>query len=385
MSGGHMKAANESARAGKSVVAGGAENEEWIGNYKVVGELGSGAMGFAVLAIHPVLDRLVVIKRPHAGLSGDPSVLTRFANEARAANAARHPHVVEVLDYGHQPDGTPYFVMEYLDGQPLSALMAKEGTLPPGRTVEIMCQVAAAVERMHAAGIVHRDLKPENIYLVKGGDGPPGAETVKVIDFGIARLQQLPSGTTRTLAGVLMGTSLYMSPEQVTGSVEIDARSDIYSMGVILFEMIAGRPPFNDVSPTAVMVKHLSAEPPRLRDLVLSVPAAIDAIVHRALAKAPGDRQPSASELRRELEAVRGQLGAGERRRPTLSGVTAAIVAAAATVFTGVAVLPSRAPAGQAISASPASSARPERPRSVDRASSRRLSTPHRAGQPALP
>jgi eukaryotic-like serine/threonine-protein kinase len=216
---------------------------ETIGNYRVVQRLGEGAMGVVCLAQHPIIGRKVAIKLLHPVLSTDPEVVTRFFNEARAIHRIAHENVVEILDFGQTNDGQPYFIMEFLEGEALSNAIAR-GPMDPERVARIAEQMCRALGAAHAKGIVHRDLKPQNVQLVTKADG---SLQVKLLDFGVAKIlaaSEEGAASAKTRAGSLMGTPLYMSPEQCRGAGTVDARADIYALGVMLFEMLAGRPPF---------------------------------------------------------------------------------------------------------------------------------------------
>src|SRR6185436_18397920 len=235
---------------------------------------------------------------------GEASMVQRFLNEARAVNDIRHPRIVEVLDAGRLASGTPYIVMEHLTGESLAARLRQEGRLPLAVAVGIARQIAGALGAAHARGIVHRDLKPENVFLCEGGGGD-GDPTVKVLDFGIAKLRaDLAGGGAETRpTGGLLGTPQYMAPEQWRTGVVADARIDVYALGLIVFEMLSGTPPFMGDSWVDLLHLHISGAPPRLRERGVEVPAALEAVVRRALAKEPGDRLPSMAAFDEALSA----------------------------------------------------------------------------------
>ena len=214
-----------------------------IGNYRVTSLLGEGGMGVVYLAQHPVFGRKVAIKLLHAVLARDPDIVARFFNEARAIHMVAHENIVEILDFGQTADGQPYFIMEFLQGESLTEAIAR-GPMATEQVEAIGVQMCKALGAAHAKGIVHRDLKPHNVQLVIKADG---ALQVKILDFGVAKILSTPDGASsvKTRTGSLMGTPLYMSPEQCKGAGVLDHRTDIYSLGVILFEMLSGRPPFN--------------------------------------------------------------------------------------------------------------------------------------------
>jgi serine/threonine protein kinase len=295
-------------------------NQEMIGNYRVVQQLGEGAMGEVWLAEHPIMGRKVAIKLLHPLLSADPEVATRFFNEARAINLIAHENIVEILDFGQTTGGQPYFIMELLEGEPLSAPIAR-GPMDAAQVVLVADQMCRALGAAHAKGIVHRDLKPENVQLVTKADG---SRQVKILDFGVAKIlasaEGLQSAKTRT--GLLMGTPLYMSPEQCNGAGPIDHRADVYALGVMLFEMLAGRPPFVAEGLGELFALHMFQPAPALADLAPGVPPHVAAAVMKALAKSPDDRFGSMEELRAALVSP-GEL------EPTTPKPVAAVASAA--------------------------------------------------------
>jgi serine/threonine-protein kinase len=259
-----------------------------VGNYRVVAKLGEGAMGEVFLAEHPVIGRKAALKVIHPQHARNPEVVSRFVNEATAINRIGHQHIVEVTDFGRTPGGDFYFIMEYLDGKILSDLIAREAPFAPARALAIAAQIADALFASHSHGVIHRDLKPDNIFLVsRDGDDA----FVKVLDFGLAKLVN-DDGAPRheTRRGVVMGTPYYMSPEQCEGRREVDQRADVYSLGVVLFEMLTGHLPFGGNSYGEVIMKHLTVRAPAARSLVPDLPDALDAVLGRALAKSPEER-----------------------------------------------------------------------------------------------
>ena len=275
-----------------------------IGNYRLEAEIGHGGMGSVHRARHLLLARVAAVKILHPHLSGDASMVQRFLNEARAVNDIRHPRIVEVLDAGRLASGTPYIVMEHLAGESLAARLRQAGPLPLAVAVGIARQIAGALGAAHARGIVHRDLKPENVFLCDGGGGG-GDPSVKVLDFGIAKLRaDLAGGGAETRpTGGLLGTPQYMAPEQWRTGVVADPRIDVYALGLIVFEMLSGTPPFVGDSWVDLLHLHISGTPPRLRERGVEVPAALEAVVRRALAKEPGDRLPSMAAFDEALSA----------------------------------------------------------------------------------
>jgi serine/threonine protein kinase len=275
-----------------------------INNFELRSVLGQGGMGVVYVAEHPVIGRKVAIKVLHAELARDQRLVKRFINEARAANAIRHDHIVEILDVGTLEDGLPYLVMELLEGETLSARLRREGRLPPEQAVELALQVASALAATHAAGIVHRDLKPDNLFLAAD---PTGQSRVKVLDFGVAKLRgDLVGGSDHTNSGALLGTPRYMSPEQCLGRTgEVDHRADVYSLGAILFELVCGQPPFTGQGFGEVLMMQMSTPPPNPRALNPAISPSLEWTILKALAKRKQDRFATIDELAR---ALRGEV-----------------------------------------------------------------------------
>ena len=276
-----------------------------FGNYRAVSLLGEGGMGAVYLAEHPAIGRRVAVKVLHRNLSLDQQLLARFLNEARAANAIRHPNIIEILDSGALPDGMPFLVMELLEGESLAQRIARLGRLPTRAALRFAYQTASALGAAHGKGIIHRDLKPDNMFIVPDQDVTDG-ERLKILDFGIAKLQEGTRVSVKTRTGALMGTPLYMSPEQCRGVREIDHRSDIYSLGIILYEMVSGRPPFVSDGFGDLVNMHLNMPVPSLRAAVPDVPAALEALIIRMLAKDPEQRFADMAAVREALKAVPG-------------------------------------------------------------------------------
>jgi eukaryotic-like serine/threonine-protein kinase len=271
-----------------------------IGNYKITAKLGEGGMGVVYLAEHPVIGKKVAMKAIHPELSKNSDVVSRFVTEAKAVNQIGHEHIVDIADFGNTSDGEFYFVMEYLQGESLSDRLRREHRLAPPSALSITAQIADALNSSHEQGIIHRDLKPENIFLcINRG---PGRDFVKVLDFGLAKLtlsDQKVSHKTRT--GSVMGTPYYMSPEQCEGKIEIDHRADIYSLGVLLFEMLTGKVPFGGDGYGEIIVKHVTMPPPSVRSINEELPEEMDLILYRALAKDRDQRFQTMAEFEEAL------------------------------------------------------------------------------------
>ena len=272
------------------------------GKFTIESRVGGGGMGSVYRARQAGLDKIVAVKVLHRELLAEPTFATRFKREATSASRIDHPSSLRVLDFGEEPDGLLYIAMEFLEGRTLFKVLRDEAPLAPARIVEVARQILAALAAAHDLGIVHRDLKPENVILAAGKDDDGRAnEHVKVCDFGIAKLQAHEEADEKlTLEGSIVGTPEYLSPEQAR-SGHLDARSDLYSMGVILFEMMTGEPPFRGDSALATVLMHLDAPPPRPSSLAPNVDANLEAVCLKALAKSPAERFPSARAMRAAL------------------------------------------------------------------------------------
>jgi serine/threonine-protein kinase len=262
-----------------------------FGNYRIVRQIGEGGFGEVYLAENPLIARRAAVKVLHAALTRDAELVRRFLNEARAASAIRHRNIIEVFDAGVTPEGAPYILMEFLEGVSLHKRLADHGRLALPQVLQIAAQAGSALAAAHAAGIVHRDLKPENLFLVPD-PGAHGGELVKILDFGIAKTvgSRAAGGAMRTQAGLIMGSPTYMSPEQCRDSADVDLRSDIYSFATIVYKMLSGRTPYVAASGTEMLLMHLAATPPSLREWVADLPAHVEAAVMRGLARARTDR-----------------------------------------------------------------------------------------------
>ncbi len=259
-----------------------------IGNYMLTAKLGEGGMGIVYLAEHPVIGRKVAMKAIHPELSRNPEVVSRFVTEAKSVNQIGNEHIVDIHDFGNTPDGEFYFVMEFLQGEALVDTLKRSAPLELSRALAIAAQVADALGASHQHGIIHRDLKPENIFLITKGHA---VDFVKVLDFGLAKLTQGDDKVShKTRTGSVMGTPYYMAPEQCEGKANIDHRADIYSLGVILFEMLTGKVPFGGEGYGEIIVKHITAAVPSPRAINPLLPPAIESIILRALAKPREER-----------------------------------------------------------------------------------------------
>jgi serine/threonine-protein kinase len=284
------------------------------GRYELNRHIARGGMAEVYLAHDLLLDRPVALKVLFPELSVDRSFVERFRREAQAAANLSHQNIVSIFDWGEE-EGTYFIVMEYVSGQPLSHVIRAEGKLAPDRAAQIAAGTAAALSNAHRHGVVHRDVKPGNILLDEQGQ-------VKVTDFGIARAGDPKENLTQT--GVVMGTATYFSPEQAQG-LPTDQRTDVYSLGVVLYEMVTGRPPFSGETPVSIAYKHVKEDPVPPREVEPSVPEDFEAIILAALEKDREDRYPTADELRADLiRFARGQTPKAVRVRQVLAGPVAA-------------------------------------------------------------
>ena len=278
-----------------------------IGPYTVRRRLGAGGMGEVYLADHRLIGRRAAIKVLLPALSSKPDIVTRFFNEARATAAIRHPGIVNILDCDVQPNGRAYIVMEYLEGESLGDSLSRVGSFENDMKMvaATLGQIADALEAAHAKGIIHRDLKPDNVFLASmPSSGTPIC--TKILDFGVAKLAAAANEATKTQTGSLLGTPLYMSPEQCRGAGRVDHRADIYSLGCIGFEMIGGRPPFIREGVGDLMVAHISDPVPDIRSVTPSVPPELAALVMGMLEKNPDSRPRSMLDIVHTIERLVG-------------------------------------------------------------------------------
>jgi hypothetical protein len=309
-----------------------------VGGYRVMKQIGAGGMGAVWLAEHVALGRRAALKVLHAEYSNRPDVVQRFFNEARAATAIADPGIVQIFDFGHHTDGSAYIVMELLDGEPLDRRLGRVGALDVMVALRIMRQVASTLGAAHARGIIHRDLKPENIFMVRDPE-VAGGERAKILDFGIAKLIGDPSGS-KTQTSAVMGTPVYMSPEQCRGAGGVDQRSDVYALGCVLFTLIVGRPPFDSAGVGEIIAMHLREPAPVPSTMRPGIPAEVDQLILQCLAKDPAERLGTAGELAHAVEELVKVIGARGGASPNL-GVTMAtgahVVVKAATTLSAAA------------------------------------------------
>ncbi|HEY0480764.1 MAG TPA: protein kinase [Kofleriaceae bacterium] len=265
-----------------------------IGQYRILRKIGAGGMGLVFLGEHTLLGRRAAIKTLLPTVAANHEIVERFFNEARATSSIADPGVIQIFDFGYHVDGTAYIVMELLEGESLSARIERLGKLSLGDALRVARQIACSLAAAHAKDIVHRDLKPENIFLVRDAEAQ-GGERTKIIDFGVCKIGAGDPALTEV--GAMIGTPVYMSPEQCRGAGSVDARSDIYSFGCLVFHLITGRPPFIGEASGDLIVAHLQNDPPRATQYVPELPAEVDDLLLRCLAKAPDERFASITEI----------------------------------------------------------------------------------------
>src|SRR5215831_13863117 len=302
--------------------------------YKVLRKLGEGGMGEVYEAQHVYIEKRFALKLLRKEIMTNKEAVTRFYQEARAASAIGHENIVEIDDFGHLPDGRAYLAMEFLEGQSLADAAREQIAI--ARSVEITCQVCRGLAAAHAKGIIHRDMKPENVFLVRRA----AREVAKILDFGIAKVSgadgsgQSPS-LTRT--GTIFGTPHYMSPEQALGK-PLDHRTDIYSVGVIMYEIFAGMVPFRGESFMAILTQHITAAPLPPRDVApdRDIPPELEHVILRAMAKEPGERFSTMSQMLGELERIERERYGGQRPQTPLPTTPPAGLAATLAAGPGV-------------------------------------------------
>ncbi len=270
------------------------------GRYLVERQLGEGGMGVVYQCRHTIIDKKVAIKVLRADLARNEEVTERFLNEARSASSIGNPHIIDISDFGRLPDGTPYFVMEFLTGISMAEIVDSGLVMEPGRLGHIALQLCEGLAAAHAAGIIHRDLKPDNIFLIDQGSRK---DFVKILDFGIAKATHVSSKLTQ--AGQVFGTPHYMSPEQANGA-EVDARSDIYAVGVMLYELSTGQLPFDADNFMAILTQHMYKDPtpPSEIEGLAPLTPGLEEVILKCLAKAPAERYQNLVELKSDLRGV---------------------------------------------------------------------------------
>jgi eukaryotic-like serine/threonine-protein kinase len=271
------------------------------GRYKVETVLGEGGMGVVYRCVHTIIGKKLALKVLRADLARDTEVTERFLNEAKAASAIGNPHIIDISDFGQFADGAAYFVMEFLTGRALNGVGDDGQRMSMSRILNVARQLGEGLAAAHAAGIVHRDLKPDNIFLIERG---AEKDFVKILDFGIAKVSTAEGKLTR--AGAVFGTPHYMSPEQAAGT-SVDARGDIYSVGIILYELVSGKVPFDADNFMGVLTQHMYKPPPVLRDSTPNpelLPDGLEAIVMKCLAKRPEQRYQSMREFVADIDKV---------------------------------------------------------------------------------
>jgi eukaryotic-like serine/threonine-protein kinase len=309
-----------------------------IGNYRILNKIGTGGMGAVYLAEHPLIGKRVALKVIHRELAGNREVVSRFFQEARAVNKIGNEHIVEIHDFGVTPEGDHFYIMEYLEGRTLASVLSHEDALDVMRSLHIGAQIANALAAAHAAGIIHRDLKPDNIMLMaRLGD----QDFIKVLDFGLAKVFSAATAV-KTAAGVLLGTPQYMSPEACESKRDIDHRTDIYALGVLLFQMMTGALPFDGESMGEVLIKQVTTLPPAPRALNPAIPPSVEQILLRCLAKRVDARFATMLQLREALLDPEAYLRGSPPIAPARSVTSALVLGDARTAMLPAA--PSNAP-----------------------------------------
>jgi serine/threonine protein kinase len=285
-----------------------------VGEYQILDRIGEGGMGTVYSAVHPIIGKKVAVKVLAGRLARNKNAISRFVLEARAVNDIRHPGLVDIFSFGQLTDGRHYYVMEYLAGRNLGDVLRERIMLPMAEVIPIFLEVGEALVAVHAKGIIHRDLKPENIFLLSSAQ--PGGQKTKLVDFGLAKLVEgvpahLSNGGPRTAAGVNVGTPHYMSPEQCRG-LKVDARADLYSLGILLYETLTGRLPFDGATALDIWQAHAETPPVPPRDLCPdAISPAMNAIILQLLAKKADQRLQNAAEF---CVALRGLREVGHRK-----------------------------------------------------------------------
>ncbi len=300
-----------------------------LGDYVVEAPVGFGGMGIVYRAVHPLIGRKVAVKVLRPEWASDPEQTQRFLAEAQALSAIKHRGIIDIISFGHVPDGRQYMVMEFLDGESLEALMEREAPMSPAAALPLVDEVLDALSAAHRVGVVHRDLKPSNVFLLRQSNN---TRVVKLVDFGLARRASLADlNRVGAKASLMAGTPEYLAPEQARGQAATP-RTDLYGLGVVVFEMLAGRLPFLAGSVTEYLAAHTSQQPPRLSTLTRSVPEELDELVARLLEKAPQARPASADAVRQSVQRILKQL----REQETHVAVTPSSVGPTEQTLAGV-------------------------------------------------
>ncbi|HEY3445859.1 MAG TPA: protein kinase [Myxococcales bacterium] len=276
-----------------------------LGEYVVEKAIGSGGMGLVYRGMQPLIGKPVAIKVLQWETARNPEEVQRLLAEAQLVNAIRHRGIVDIFAFGTTPDGRNYLVMELLEGDALDAVIARRAPLPITEVMDVLDEILDALGAAHAAGVIHRDLKPQNVFIVSPAHGQ---RYIKLLDFGLAKKSLTPGGkAAQTRASMIVGTPYYMSPEQARGE-EISPQTDLYALGVLAYEMLTSRLPFEAPTPYEVITQHLNTPAPRVRALERSIPEELDELIATMLQKAQGDRPRSAQDLRQELNRLRKRL-----------------------------------------------------------------------------
>jgi serine/threonine protein kinase len=273
-----------------------------VGNFRVVAQLGTGGMGSVFVGEHPDIGKRVALKIMRSDLTANPESIARFLNEAKTVVRLKHPSIVDVLDYGILDSGQRYLVMEHLEGEDLKSYRRTRVRLSPHEAAGIVWQILDALAAAHASGVVHRDLKPENVFVIPWGR----RSLVKLLDFGIAKLlgEAQGDGKHNTQTGVILGTPAYMAPEQAAGRRDLDGRTDLYAVGIILYELVVGRRPFHSPNPGELLLMQQTSPPPPPKLFVPHIPPLLEQLILCCLEKDPDRRPQSAGELRDELQGL---------------------------------------------------------------------------------
>ena len=290
---------------------------ETVGSYRITSKLSTGGMGTVYKAEHALIGKLAAVKVLHPELCNNREIVNRFFNEAKATTQIKHPGIVEIFDFGYMESGDAFIVMEFLEGMSMARRLKHKGRMDEGEAAMVMRGVCNALAAAHAKKIIHRDLKPDNLYLCPDPEAPTG-ERVKILDFGIAKLTDSAAGQpTVTQTGAVMGTPTYMSPEQCRGTGLIDERADLYSIGCIYYELLTGRPPFDNMSAGELIGAHLFIEPEKPTVHDPNVSAESEALIMKLIAKDPAKRPSSARDLGLEFAHLAKNHGWISHTNPT--------------------------------------------------------------------